>query len=261
MHELVPAPLFAATLLVGIIVFLEAGRRLGIRRIQKDPEGGRSSGLGVIGGAVFSLFALLIAFVVSGAGSRFDTRRQLIAEEANAIGTAYLRLDLLPAGDQPVLRELFRTYLDSRLAAYRKLPDIAAAEEELSRSAELQTNIWARAVTATRGTDVRLDVSLLLLPALNDMIDITTTRTMSARIHTPKTVFSLLFLLALVSSLLAGYGLADGKGRSWLHGLGFAAITVISVYVILDLEYPRWGLVREDAYDQVLVELQASMRP
>ena len=72
---------------------------------------------------MFALFGLLIAFTFSGGASRLDTRRQLIAEEANAIGTAYLCLDLLPASDQPALRGLFRDYLDSRLAVYRKLPE------------------------------------------------------------------------------------------------------------------------------------------
>jgi hypothetical protein len=260
MDQIIPVPFFVVALFGGMVVFLELGRRLRRRRLDKDPEGSRPDGLSLVSGAVFSLFALLIAFAVAGAGSRFDTRRQLIAEEANAIGTAYLRLDLLPARDQPALRELFRQYLDARLSAYQKLPDIAAAKGELTRAAALQLPIWRMAVTATQGTSARLDSSLLLLSALNTMNDIATIRTMSAQIHTPQSVFALLFVLSLVAALLAGYGMGGGRGRGWLHGLGFAAVTVLALYVILEIEYPRWGLVREDAYDQVLVELRASMR-
>lgn len=77
---------------------------------------------------------------------RFDGRRALIIEEANAIGTAYLRLDLAPLNAQPALRESFRRYVDSRLEAYRKLPDMEAAKTTLARSAWLRGEIWNQAV-------------------------------------------------------------------------------------------------------------------
>jgi hypothetical protein len=70
----------------------------------------------------------------------------------------------------------------------------------------------------------------------------------------------MLFGLALASALLAGYGMAGAKARSWLHMLGFAAAMAVSVYVILDLEFPRLGLIRVDAFDQALVELRESMK-
>jgi len=259
MDQLIAALPFAAVLFVGMLICLEIGRRMGIRKLAKDPQGAMS-GLGAVDGAVFGLFGLLVAFTFSGAPSRLDTRRQLIAEEANAIGTAYLRLDLLPSVSQPALRERFRKYLDSRLEVYQKLPDIEAAKAELSKSAKLQKDIWAQAVAATRMQGARPDAARLLLPALNAMIDITTTRTMAARIHPPWIIFGLLFVLALVCSLLAGFGMAGSKQRSWLHLTAFAAITVISIYVILDIEYPRMGLIRLDAYDDVLVELRESMQ-
>ena len=116
-----------------MILLLELGRRLGRRRQGRDEEGARA-GLGAVEGAVFTLLGLLIAFTFSGAASRFDMRRQLIGQEANAIGTAWLRLDLLPAQAQPELRDLFRRYLDLRLAAYRKMPDVEAALAELSQA-------------------------------------------------------------------------------------------------------------------------------
>ena len=157
------------------------------------------------------------------------------------------------------MRELFRKYLDSRLDIYRKLPDIEAAMAELSRSAKLQDEIWAEAVAATRLPGSHPEAGKLLLPALNEMIDITTTRTMAARIHPPLTIFVLLVLLALVCSLLAGYDMAGSRQRSWLHILVFAAITVISIFAILEMEYPRAGFIRLGAYDQVLIDLRESM--
>src|SRR6266850_2945860 len=250
--------LVALSLFVGMVLLLEVGRRIGLRRMRKDPEGARA-GVGTIEGSIFALLGLLIAFTFSGASARFDTRRHLIVEETNAIGTAYLRLDLLPAAAQPPLRDSFRRYLDSRLAVYRKLPDITAAKEELARSNILQREIWHQALAAARVEGAPPAAAILLLPALNTMIDITTSRTVATQMHPPTIVFVMLFGLALVASLLAGYGMTGSKVRRWFHMLGFALVMAFAVYVILDLEYPRLGLIRLDAFDQALVELRESM--
>src|SRR5258705_11800705 len=92
-------------LLIAMVLFLELGRRIGIRRIAVDAEGVKE-GSGAVEAAVFGLLGLLLAFTFSGAAERFDTRRHLIVEGANAIGTAYLGMDLLPAEEQPPLRDL-----------------------------------------------------------------------------------------------------------------------------------------------------------
>lgn len=207
---------------------------------------------------MFALMGLLIAFTFSGAATRFDTRRQLIVEEANSIGTAWLRLDLLPSGAQPELRDLFRRYLDARLAVYQKLPDLQAAHAELGRANALQGEIWTRAVAASQQASTPLVAQLV--PALNEMFDIATTRTMAAQIHPPAIIFILMGVLALICSLLAGYAMSAGKSRSWIHMVGFALIMATTVYVILDLEFPRFGLIRIDAMDKVLYELRDSMK-
>ncbi|MGH9671380.1 MAG: hypothetical protein ACRD3A_14855 [Terriglobales bacterium] len=252
------AVLFVVGLFLGMLLLLETGRRIGLRGMAKDSEGA-SAGPGTVEGAVFGLMGLLIAFTFSGAASRFDTRRQLIGQEANAIGTAYLRLDLLPAAAQPALRESFRRYLDARLEVYRKLPDVEAAKQALAQAAALQREIWTRAVSGSRQADGP-QATMLLLPALNEMIDITTTRTVASQTHPPTIIFVMLGMLALVGSLLAGYGMARGKTRSWIHMFIFAAIMAVTVYVILDLEYPRLGAIRIDAADRVLLELRDSMK-
>jgi len=104
-------------------------------------------------------------------------------QEANNIGTAWLRIDLLPASSQPAMRELFRQYLDSRLETYRRIPDMVAVEAELGRTAKLQGEIWKVALAGQKeGGQV---VVLGLLPVLNEMFDIVTTRTMAARLTRP----------------------------------------------------------------------------
>lgn len=257
MSIILAAALTAIGLFGGILLLLELGRRIGVKRMARDSEGARA-GTGAVEGAVFGLMGLLIAFTFSGAASRFDTRRQLVTEEANNIGTAWLRLDLLPAGAQPALRDSFRRYLDSRLEVYRKLPDLQAAERALGQSAVLQGEIWTQAVAACR--EGSSPATVLLLPSLNQMIDITTTRTMAARIHPPLVIFVMLVVLTLISALLAGYAMAAAKTRNWIHMLGFAVVMAAAVYIILDLEHPRMGLINVHSADQVLVDLRQSMK-
>jgi hypothetical protein len=251
--------LFAVLFFVGMLILLETGRRLGVRRRPSESEGERGS-LGTIEGAAFALFGLLVAFTFSGGASRFNEKRMLIAEEANSIETAYLRLHLVSPQAQPELRELFRRYVDSRLETYRLLPNMQAAAQEMAKSKQIQEEIWTEAVAATRLPDSHPDTGKLLLPALNSMFDIMTTRTMALQIHPPRIVYALLFGLGLVCSLLAGYRMANGQHRSWLHILSYTFITVIIVYVILDVEYPRAGLIRMQTADQLLVQVRENMK-
>jgi hypothetical protein len=249
--------LLAAGLFVGMVVLLDVGRRIGNCHLAKDPEGARA-GVGALDSVVFALLGLLIAFTFSGAAARFDTRRLQIVDEANAIGTAYLRLDLLPSDAQPPLRERFRRYVHARLEVYRHMPDLDAARHALAEGTALQAEIWKLSVAGCR-TETP-PCATLLLAALNEMIDITTTRAVAARIHPPWMVFALLLVLALVASLLAGYGMAGARTRSWTHAVAFALIMSISLYLILDLEFPRIGLIRLDPYDDVLAQVLESMK-
>jgi hypothetical protein len=246
------------TIFASTLILLQVGRRVGIRRRAVDPEGA-AAGLGAVEGAVFGLMGLLLAFTFSGAASRFDARRQWIVEATNAIGTAYLRLDLLPTGDQPKLRDDFRSYVDARLSVYRKLPDVEASEVEISKATGLQGQIWTRAVAGCKELDSPA-VTSLVLSSLNEMIDIATTRAVASRTHPPAIIFVMLLVLLLACSLLAGYDMSAGKAYSWFHMMGFAFTMAIAVYVIIDIEFPRVGLVRIDYVDQVLVDLRNGMK-
>jgi len=216
------ALLLAGMLFVGMLAFFDLGRRAGTARLREEGEAARA-GTGAVDGAVFGLMGLLIAFTFSGAASRFEARRQLGVEEANAIGTAWLRIDLLPEQAQPELRERFRSYLDSRLETIRVMPDIAAAKRVVERSAEIQRGIWAHAVASARSAGAR-EATMLLLPALNQMIDITTTRAQAGLYHPPKIIIAMLFAAALVSALLAGHGMAGSRRPSTVHRFGLAAL-------------------------------------
>ena len=259
MHFTLIGILTVLGILLGMQGALEVGRRIGMRRMARDPEGAKA-GSGVIDGAVFGLLGLLIAFTFSGAAARFDARRALIVEEANSIGTAWLRLDLLPGNAQPALREKFRQYLDARLAAFRKIPDLAAAETDLARANALQTEIWTQAVAACRDSGSQ-PATMLLLPALNQMFDVAAARTTGVQMHPPPIIYLMLGLLVLAGSLLAGYGMGVGRIRNWVHALAFVLVMSLAVYVILDYEFPRVGFIRIHSFDEVLMDLRQSMKP
>ena len=245
-------------LFVGMLVCLEVGYRIGSYGVEQRQEL-EHEGTGAIEAAVFALLGLLLAFTFGGAMSRLETRRELIVQEANAIGTAYLRLDVLPAAEQPEMRQLFRQYLDARLSAYGNLLQRDAANQEFARAAAIQHEIWSHAAAAGEN-DSTHNVVRILLPALNEMIDVTTARAIALDTHLPVLIFLLLISVALMSALLAGHVMAKRRHRSALHLILYAAIISITIYAVLDLDEPRSGLIRLDRADQALIELRDSIR-
>jgi hypothetical protein len=253
------ALLSAAGVFLGMLSLYEVGRRIGVSRLARDPDG-VSRGAGPVEAAVFGLLGLLLAFSFSGAASRFEARRHLVAEEANAVGTAYLRVDVLPAEAQPAIRQLFRRYLDVRVQAYSDVSDLAAHQAKLAEGEALQGQIWAAAAAACRRQDAVPSAGIIMFPALNAMIDITTTRYVASLNHPPTIIFVLLAALSLVSAALVGYDSSGAKRRSWFHIVILSAAMSVTFYVILDLEHPRLGLIRVDTADQVLMDVGKIMR-
>ena len=250
-------PWFIAALMLGTFFCLELGYLFGTRETKTRPElfEGKS---GPIEASIFALLGLLLAFTFSAAQGRMEQRRQQIINEANDISTAYLRMDLLPESAQPEMRQAFREYVDTRIAVYKALPDIDKAFQELEKSKHWQKKIWSGAITALKDSPGR--EAVVVLPALNQMFDITTTRTAMAKMHTPATIFILLFVIALLCASVAGYGMSKSPGRNWFHRLAFIAVVSTTVFVILDLEFPRRGLINISATDHLLIEVRESMK-
>ena len=258
MSDTAVAYVFLSLLLLAMLLLAEVGRRFGMTRRRQETER-EHAGLLTLEAAIFGLLGLLIAFTFSGAASRFEARRALVVQEANAIGTAYLRIDLLPPAAQPALKDKFRQYAEARLAVYQVLPDLEASNAKMAAAAALQKEIWTDAVSALQHAPAQ--AALLLLPALNEMIDLTTSRTMAVRTHTPTVILVVLGVMALFCSLLAGYGLAGGKTFSTaILMVGFVFMLAATIYIILDLDYPRTGLIRVDFLDQALKDVRAGMK-
>jgi hypothetical protein len=240
--------------LAGVVGFQLLGSRYATR--HPNMSGG---GFGTIEAAVFALLGLLVAFSFSGAEARLQSRRDLIVKEVDAVSTAYLRLAMLPASDRPALEEDFRQYVDTRIAYYHHLLDRRAARAERARCDELQQRIWTRAVASTwRSPDER--AALIVLPALNEMFDVTTAREAALRMHIPLAIFVFLALLAFVCAFLAGTEMA-GPGRlSPVHVFTFGGAMALTAYIILNIEFPRAGFVRLEYLDALLAQFRATMK-
>lgn len=175
----------------------------------KHPE--PQKGTGAVEGAVFGLIGLILAFTLSGAQSWFDTRRAYIVEEANTISTTYDRADLLPEPHRATVKVLIRAYLGERIASYRTDSDLETRETHRRRAAELQREIWAGAELGCRAAGS--SCPLLLLPSVNAMGDIATTRMIAQRTHVPWIIIVLMCILATCGAALAGYALAARSAR------------------------------------------------
>ncbi len=263
MEHAIYAAFLSVGILSGILICLELAFRRAVRRLERtepsdDPDP-QLPALNTIDGAIFGLMGLILAFTFSGALQRWDERRDFVIQETNAIGTAWLRIDLLPAIEQPALRDLLRGYLDHRLEFYRSGPDWDAMMAAYARATETQTRIWSLAMASDRGQQTT-SAAMLLPPALNDMFDIATIRTAGFEMHPPKIVYVLLFVLILASSLITGDAMGRSRTRPWAHVLAFAFVLGATVYIVIDLEYPRLGLFRIDDIDHWLVSLRESMK-
>jgi hypothetical protein len=250
------ALLVVVLLLAGMFLLVELGFRIGTRHRAQD--GGVAEGLGTLEGGVLGLMGLLLAFSFSGAADRFNQRRDLVVEEANELGTTWLRLDLVPPALQPAIKDSFRSYVDARIETYRAIPDYAASMAALARANALQPVIWRMAVDATR--DGWPPAATVLLPSLNSTFDIVTTRTWATQMHPPLILYGLLFLLVLLGALLAGYAMSRGGRRRWSHTFVFVMMVTITIWIVLDLEFPRLGFIRVDDFDQAIVDVRASMQ-
>jgi hypothetical protein len=259
MQSVFPLPLAllmlsAIGLCVAMFLCSLLGYRLGLRR--GDSIDGQFA---VIETATLGLVALLLAFTFQVAVARFEEGRQLIVQEANAIGTAYLRLDVLEPADQPGMRDLFRTYVDARVRIFATVAAGGNPDREIAQTRQLQDRLWNGAVAAAKRSPTPA-ASILLLPAMNAMIDVTTSRYVNFRTHIPVLIKGLLLALAIISALVIGYAMGAAKGNSLFPAAIFAVVVAAAIYTIFDLDSPRYGLIRLDAAEQVFGDLQRSVR-
>ena len=251
-----PAPLS----LIGItfLAMLLAGVELGyrghswLRHAERDADA-RHGGPDLLLSAVLGLLALLLGFTFSMALNRFEARRDLVLQEANAIGTTWLRAQLLEEPNRTAMLGLLRQYVDARLAWSEVDPSVA----ELAPTTALQAKLWTVTGAAIRG-DSSHQLSRAVMEAMNGSFDLASARAAARAAHIPGRVLGILLLYAVLSMVLLGYILAaNGRPHRVATGLLLVLLT-LALVVILDLDRPRSGAIQVS--QQPLEDLRASLQ-
>lgn len=210
---------------------------------------------GSVEGSLLGLLALLLSFTFSLSASKNETRRQVIIEEANDVGTVILRCDLYQDQERRILRTELQQYLDARIAYYQAGADPVKINAALVKSDQDSRKLWSKITQLSRDKE-NIVATQQMVPALNNMIDIVTTRDAGNNAHIPDSILWLLFLLTVVGGFLIGYS-AKGDGINWIIVCGFALVMVMTIYLIIDLDRPRQGIINMDQTQEKMIELRA----
>lgn len=251
MLQTVPALLVAVILFILLISFNLLGHR--VRQIVNKKNEREAGELSAVNGALLGLLALLLAFTFSMSNDRYNLRRSLVIEEANAIGTAILRTDIYPDSVRALLRTQLKDYVEARISFYEARMDLDKMVQHFVRANEISADIWKLTADYAK-VDPTTAKTSELIPALNTMIDLTSTRRAAGEATIPDSILYFLFALCLSASFLLGY---DYKNKfDWIVVTGFSLMLSITVFTIIDLDRPRSGLINMDVPNEKIKELR-----
>lgn len=244
--------LFVAILLLALLS-VEAGYRLGIYRGSRS-EGEKEAPVGAMVAATLGLLAFILAFTFGLAAARYDTRRLLVIDEANAIGTTYLRAGMLP-DRREVIRALLRDYVEVRLEAVRS----GNLTEGIRRSESLQEQLWAQALVLGEKHPTSIVVGLFI-QSLNEVIDLHAKRLAAGvRSRIPGIIWAALLMIAALSLAAMGYHAGISRTTRSFAELAVAFTFSMVIGLIADLDRPQEGTLTVS--QQALIDLRQSMQP
>lgn len=237
------------------VVVIVIGHWIGARSRHETDEESKPYNMTILGGSL-GLLGLILGFTFSMAVARYEGGKAQIVRETNAVGTAYLRSKTLPDDDRRFAHELFIKYTDALIAHYNLKIDPDSFQASVRELSSIQDQIWFQ---ATRVAAKKPDMvpTGIYLQALNDMIDRGGERLAFIRYRVPDVVYVLVFMTSLMTLCLAGYVAGFAGTRRYLVTSVFAAVIVIVIGIIIDLDRPRRGLVQIDL--QQLSDLRHSM--
>lgn len=246
----------ALSLFALLLLTIEVGYRLADKVPPGLSDSAKSPAL-AISGAILGLLALLLGFTFSMSLNRFEQRKELVVQEANAIGTAYLRSRLLPEPDRSTVAGLLRSYAGARLDFYYLRDDQAQFKSVIDRTEKLQEELWSQAANVVQKDD-RPVTTGLYIQSLNEVIDLHTERVAAMENHVPESVLLLLFLVALMAAVLVGYGCGLAKRRHLFSTSIVALLIGMVIIAIIDLDRPNRGLIRVNQTS--MIRLHESMK-
>jgi hypothetical protein len=248
--------LFVGTIL-GVLASIELGYLLG-RHMHRRSEEEKESPASAIAGTVLGLLAFILAFTFGIVFDRYDARKELVKQEANAIGTAWLRSDFLPEPDRADAKALFKEYLEKSLAfVLGRDASPERARAVISETQQILDRLWEMAVANAR-KDMNSDVAALYIESLNEVIDLRALRiTVGRHARMPSFIWAILFSLTGLGMMSVGYqtGIAESK-RSMARPI-LAASFALVIAMIAALDRPDSGVIRVS--HQAQIDLLSSM--
>ncbi|WP_163410161.1 bestrophin-like domain [Flavobacterium ajazii] len=205
--------------------------------------------------ALIALLFFLLAFTFGMSGDRYDSRRKIVVEEANDIGTAILRSDLYPDSIRTLFRKDFKEYVEVRISYYETGPDLKGILKADSLSQVISAKLWKRAANLSKDPD-NLAATQQMIPALNTMIDVTTSRLSGEKAKVPQSILVMLFFLSIIIAFYSGYSEGRNGKIDWLVQIGFCLLVSLVVLFTLDLDRPRRGFVNLDVPNQTIIDLR-----
>lgn len=226
--------------LVSFVVFWAAAR-MGARYLRRTLEAGERESFGFVLGAVLTLLGLLIGFSFSMAIGRYDQRKNFEEEEANAIGTEYLRAELLAPADAAKIRGLLESYLEQRVAFYQTR-DPRRLRQVNGETGQLQAQMWSTVRSAALSQPS--PVTALAVSGMNDVLNSQGYTQAAWWNRIPVAAWWLMGAIAICCNLLVGFGTSEvgGKATSILLYI-LPLVLAISFLLLSDLDTPRGGLV------------------
>lgn len=234
--------LIAGILFVSMALAIEIGFRIG-KLTQRQATESFKTQINTIQASLLGVLALLLGFTFSLALQRFDTRSSAVVDEANTIGTTYLRADFLPMEKRDEARELLRQYLGLRLeAGHIAMIDDMKRSELLNDARQVQAALWELAGQAV-ALDDRPVTTGLFIQSLNALIDALEVRDAALNRHVPEVVLLLLYGTFLMTGSIVGYASGVSNHRASYITYVMVGLIVLLVFVIIDLDRPRRGVI------------------
>lgn len=248
--------------LIGVVFFLtmfvsgETGFWLGAKSRVKGYEETKRR-IGSLETSVLGVLGLLLGFTLAMAVSRFDTRRVLVLDEANAIGTSYWRSQTIPPPEGPAVTALLRQYVDAKLHYFDAGIDPRDLQGARERTAQLQQELWAQAAASAQ-RDPRSIPAGLLLQSLNLTFDLESSRWTAFNAHVPDGVLWVDMFVGVLAALLVGYNFGVTGRHHFISTFVLALCIATVMTVIIDLDQPRRGLIRvgEQPLTDVMEQIQ-----
>lgn len=241
-----------------VFVSIETGFLLAKRKLESLGTEEKRPELGPTFTACLTLLAFMIAIVFSSVESRYEKRKLLVMDEANAIGTVYLQAGLLPETARARIRQSLYEYVTLRIEA-AQLETMGQVEQAIEKSEDLQSIMWSRTVALT--DQLPTPIFTLFLQSLNELIDMQATRvTLGIHYRLPETILLVLYCLTIITMVMGGYG--TGLSRK-IHLTTMTLLTalvfsiVLTLVIMLDRPWPRLAIITQET----MIDVQKVMRP